>query len=108
MKDIEFWSCYFNLGNVFWSYERGFGYVYFGEMGEVGDMKLKVVLIKCLEGVVNLGGVLIIVKNIVVKLWFKVVFCVGCCGVLYWDKIKLGDVIVFVKLIIYVEKKVMN
>lgn len=108
VKDIEFRSCYFNLGNVFQSYERGLGHVYFGEMGEVGDTKLKVALIKCSEGAANPGGALITVKNTVVKLRPKAVFCVGCCGALHRDKTKLGDVIVSAKLTTYAEKKVTN
>lgn len=38
----------------------------------------------------------------------KVLFCVGFCGGLFYEKVKLGDVVILVKLMIYVYKKVMN
>lgn len=41
-------------------------------------------------------------KNVVGVLGLKVVFCVGFCGGLNRNKVKLGDVVVFVKLIMYV------
>lgn len=82
-------------------------------MGEIdGMILLKIVLVICFEGVIQLGGVLIKVKNIVEILKLKVVFCVGCCGVLNFERIdfqlKLGDVVIFLKLIIYVNKIVID
>lgn len=77
-----------------------------------GMILLKIVLVICFEGVIYLGGVLIKVKSIVEILKLKVVFCVGCCGVLNFFRIdfqlKLGDVVIFLKLIMYVEKIVMD
>ena len=108
VKDIEFRSCYFNLTNAFQSYGNGLGFVYFGEMGEVGDTKLKVALFKCSEGATNPGGALIAVQNTVKKLRPKAVFCVGCCGALHRDKTKLGDVVVSAKLTTYADKRVTN
>lgn len=52
------------------------------------------------------GGCIIDVKNVVEVLRFKVVFNVGFCGSLNEGKVKLGDVVVLVKLIIYVFLKV--
>lgn len=104
VKDIEFRSSYHYLRNVFQSYDRGLGLVYFGDMGEVGDTKLKVALFKCSEGATGPRGALLAVKNAVTKLRPKAVFCVGYCGALHRDKTKLGDVIVSAKLTTYTDR----
>ncbi|XP_022778276.1 uncharacterized protein LOC111319800 isoform X2 [Stylophora pistillata] len=105
VKDIEFQSCYFYLKDVFQSYEKDLGYVYFGEMGEVGNAKLKVALFKCSA---KPGGALLAVMNTVRKLRPKAVFCVGCCGALHRDMTNLGDVIVSAKLTTFAQRLVTN
>lgn len=106
VKDYEFRSCYFYLKNVFQSYKKGPGFVYFGQMGDGGSTKLKVALIKCLEGATQPGDALLAVKNTVVILRPKAVFCVGCCGALHKEKTKLGDVVVSSKLTTYADRTV--
>ena len=108
VKDPEFLACYFYLRSPFRSYLRELGYVYFGQMGEGEGMKLKIALIKCSEGAIQPGGAMIVVKNTVEKLRPKAVFCVGYCGALRRDKIKLGDVVVSAKLTTYAERAVTN
>ncbi|CAH3105228.1 unnamed protein product [Porites lobata] len=87
--------------NAFKSYLKNLGYVYFGNMGENGDVPLKVALIKCSEGSSAPDGSLVTVKNAVVELRPKAVFSVGCCGGLNPEvtKLQLGDVVVSSRLL---------
>ena len=101
VDDCEFLACFANLRNAFKSYLKNLGYVYFGNMGESGDVPLKVPLIKCSEGSSAPDGSLVTVKNAVVELRPKAVFSVGCCGGLNPEvtKLQLGDVVVSSKLL---------
>ena len=92
VEDCEFLACYANLRNSFKSYLRDVGYVYFGNMGQSGDVPLKVALMTCSEGSSAPGGSVVSVKNAVVELRPKAVFYVGCCEAV--TKLKLGDVVV--------------
>ena len=80
--------------------------MHFGQMGGGGSTKLKVALIKCLEGATQPGDALLAVKNTVVILRPKAVFCVGCCGAFHRSKTKLRDVVVSSKLTTYAERTV--
>ena len=75
-------------------------------MCDGGSTKLKVALIECLEGATQPGGALFAVKNTLVILRPKAVFCVGCCGPLHRSKTKLGDVVVSSKLTTYADRTV--
>ena len=100
VDDCEFLACYAYLRNSFKSYLKNLGYVYFGNMGENGDVPLKVALMTCSEGSSAPDGSLVTVKNAVVELRPKAVFYVGCCGGLNPEvtKLQLGDVVVSSKL----------
>ena len=50
VEDCEFLASYAYLRNSFKSYHKNLGYVYFGNMGESGDVPLKVALMTCSEG----------------------------------------------------------
>ena len=101
VEDCEFLACYAYLRNSFKSYHKKLGYVYFGIMGESGDVPLRVALITCAEGSSVPGGSLVTVKNAVVELRPKVVFSVGCLEGLNPEvtKLQLGDVVVSSKLL---------
>ena len=101
VDDCEFLACFANLRNAFKSYLKNLGYVYFGNMGESGDVPLKVALIKCSEGSSAPDGSLVTVKNAVVELRPKAVFSVGCCEGLNPEvtKLHLGDVVVSSELL---------
>ena len=101
VEDCEFLACYAYLKNSFKSYHKNLGYVYFGTMGESGDVPLKVALMTCAEGSSAPGGSLVTVKNAVVELRPKAVFSVGCCEGLNPEvtKLHLGDVVVSSKLL---------
>ena len=107
-KECEFLSCYWYLQNSFQSYLRGLGYVFFGHMGKTENVKVKVALIRCYEGATDPRGSLITVKNAVMELKPKAVFCVGFAGALNYEKVKLGDVVVSSKLTTYAHKKTTN
>ena len=94
VDDCEFLACYAYLRNSFRSYHKNLGYVYFGNMGENGDVPLKVALMRCFE------GSLFTVKNALLVLRPKAVFDVGCCSGLNPEvtKLQLGDVVVSSKL----------
>ena len=101
VEDCEFLACYAYLRNSFKSYHKNLGYVYFGNMGESGDVPLKVALMTCSEGSSAPGGSLVTVKNAVVELRPKAVFSVGCLEGLNPEvtKLHLGDVVVSSKLL---------
>ena len=101
VEDCEFLACYAYLRNSFKSYHKNLGYVYFGNMGESGDVPLKVALMTCSKGSSAPGGSLVTVKNAVVELRPKAVFSVGCCEGLNPEvtKLHLGDVVVSSKLL---------
>ena len=100
VDDCEFLACFAYLRNAFKSYLKNLGYVYFGNMGENGDVPLKVALMTCSEGSSAPDGSLVTVKNAVLELRPKAVFYVGCCGGLNPEvtKLHLGDVVVSSKL----------
>ena len=98
VKDCEFLASYAYLRNAIKSYHVNLGYVYFGDMGESGDVPLKVALITCSEGSSAPHGSLVTVKNAVVELRPKAVFSVGTCLGLNPEVTKLGDVVVSSKL----------
>ena len=100
VMDSEFLACYAYLRNSFRSYHVNLGNVYFGNMGENGDVPLKVALMTCSEGSSAPDGSLVTVKNAVLELRPKAVFYVGCCGGLNPEvtKLQLGDVVVSSKL----------
>ena len=100
VDDCEFLACYAYLRNAIKSYHKNLGYVYFGNMGENGDVPLKVALMTCSEGSSAPDGSLVTVKNAVLELRPKAVFYVGCCGGLNPEvtKLHLGDVVVSSKL----------
>ncbi|XP_029191279.2 uncharacterized protein LOC114957877 isoform X3 [Acropora millepora] len=106
-KDCEFLSCYAFLRNGCRSYNRGLGIVYFGDMGDVKD-KVNVSLLRCSEGAAGPGAALSKVKTAIPILQPKALFCVGFCGGLSYEKVKLGDVVISAKLTTYAHKKVMN
>lgn len=62
---------------------------------------MKVVLMRYIRGFVNLECFLFIVKDVVFFLRVKVVIYVGICIGFKFEEIKLGDVVIFVKVIIY-------
>ena len=101
VEDCEFLACYTFLRNPIKSYQQNLGFVYFGTMGESGDVPLKVALIGCCEGSSVPGGSLVTVKNAVVELRPKAVFSVGCLEGLNPEvtKLQLGDVVVSSKLL---------
>ena len=101
VEDCEFLACYTFLRNSFKSYCKKLGYVYFGTMGESGDVPLRVALMTCAEGSSTPGGSLVTVKNAVVELRPKAVFSVGCLEGLNPEvtKLQLGDVVVSSKLL---------
>ncbi|CAH3184190.1 unnamed protein product, partial [Porites lobata] len=100
VDDCEFLACYAYLRNSFKSYHKNLGYVYFGNMGENGDVPLKVALMTCSEASSAPDGSLVTVKNAVLELRPKAVFYVGCCGGLNPEvtKLHLGDVVLSSKL----------
>ena len=100
VEDCEFLACYAYLKNSFKSFHKKLGFVYFGTMGESGDVPLKVALMTCSEGSSAPDGSLVTVKNAVLELRPKAVFFVGCCGGLNPEvtKLQLGDVVVSSKL----------
>ncbi|CAH3158747.1 unnamed protein product, partial [Porites evermanni] len=100
VEDSEFLACFTYLRNSFKSYHKNLGYVYFGNMGENGDVPLKVALMTCSKGSSAPDGSLVTVKNAALELRPKAVFYVGCCGGLNPEvtKLHLGDVVLSSKL----------
>ncbi|XP_068707659.1 death domain-containing ATP nucleosidase-like isoform X2 [Montipora foliosa] len=106
-NDCEFYSClqYCLNPGYFESYDRAVGSVYFGKMGE-GETKLKIAVIQCNVGSTGPSGSAVVVPDAVRMLRPKAVFCVGYCGGLNKEKVKLGDVVISAKLATYAPIKV--
>lgn len=106
-KDCEFYSClqYCLNPGYFRSYDKTVGTVHFGKMGE-GETKLKIAVIRCNVGSTVPMGAAVVVPNAVRVLRPKAVFCVGYCGGLNKEKVKLGDVVISAKLATYGPVKV--
>lgn len=98
VEDCEFLACYAHMINVFKSYHKDVGFVFFGNAGEDEDEPLKIALVKCSKGSSGPGGSQTVVKNAVTQLRPKAVFSVGCCIGLNQEKAQLGDVVVCSKL----------
>ena len=106
-KECEKLSCLtFLKPSLYKSYHKDLGYVYFGDMGKDKAKKLKIAVIQCSAGSANPGGAIVAVKNAVAVLRPKAVFCVGFCGGLNEEKVKLGDVVVSAKLRTYASIKI--
>jgi len=98
VEDCEFLACYAHMKNVFKSYHKDLGFVYFGNAEEDEDEPLKIALVTCSEGSSSPGGSQTVVKNAVTQLRPKAVYSVGCCIGLKQEKAQLGDVVVCSKL----------
>ena len=106
VKDCEFLACYMQLNNPYRCWFDGLGYVYFEDVDECQEEKVKVALMKCHEGATGPGGSLISVKDAVKVLRPKAVISVGTCSGLNPNKCKLGDVVISAKLTTYASKLV--
>ena len=95
VEDSEFLACFAFLRNAVKSYFKNLGYVYFGNMGESGDVPLKVALMTCSEGSSSPHGSLVTVQNAIVELRPKAAFYVGYS---VDTSLQLGDVVVSSKL----------
>ncbi|XP_068721359.1 death domain-containing ATP nucleosidase-like isoform X2 [Montipora capricornis] len=107
-KECEFYSClqYCLNPGYFQSYDRAVGgFVYFGKIGD-GETKLKIAVIQCNVGSTVPSGSAVVVPDAVKLLRPKAVFCVGYCGGLNKEKVKLGDVVISAKLATYGPVKV--
>ena len=98
VKNCEFLACYMQLNNPYKCWFDGLGYVYFEDVDESQDDKVKVALMRCHKGSSGPGGSLISVKNADTVLRPKAVISVGTCSGLNTEKTKLGDVVVSAKL----------
>ena len=98
-KDCEFRACLSFMTSFTKRYEKNLGFVYIGSMGK-SSVKTKIAVMKCS---MDSGGVL---RDAVKALTPKAVFCVGYCGSLNPDKVKLGDVVISQQLITYAPSKV--
>ena len=107
VKDWEFLACISYFSRDFCrSYCKELCQdVYLGEIADV-DMMLKIAVVKCYTGSTVPQGSYGAVMKAVEVLKPKAVFSVGCCGGLDPAKVKLGDVVVSVKLITYSSSKV--
>ena len=102
VKDWEFLACIACFKCDFCrSYCKELGQdVYLGEVWK-DDMMLNIAVMKCYTGSTVPQGSCVVVMKAVEVLGPKAVFCVGCCGGLDPAKVKLGDVLVSVKLTSY-------
>ena len=98
VEDCEFLGFFSYLEEPFKSYLKELGYVYFGFMGNAGEKKLKVALMRSLKGSASPGGSQTVATDAIRILRPKAVFLVGACSGLDRGKVKLGDVVVSSKL----------
>ena len=101
VEDCELLSCLSFLNPDFCkTYRSDLGFVYLGDVGE-DEKKLNIAVMSCYKGAASPGGSIVVVLNAVKVLRPKAVFCVGSCRSLNYDKVKLGDIVMFEKLITY-------
>lgn len=109
VKDCEFLSCYAHLKNPLKCHISSLGtYVYFGDVADDQDAKLKIGLMRCHEGSTGPGSSLITVENAITVLRPKGAISVGYCSGLNKIRTKLGDVVVSAKLTTYAPKIVID
>ena len=75
-------------------------------MANLGEMKIA--FLRCRKGATGPGCSAGVIRDAINALTPKAVFCVGYCGSLKPDKVKLGDVVISEKLITYAASKVMK
>ena len=100
----ELLSFYTFLRNVFSSYIKELGLVYFGEIGD-GSKMVKISLVRSSSGSTAAQNV---VRTAIVVLKPKAIFSVGCCAGLRRKQSKLGDVVISGKLSTCGEKIIVN
>ena len=106
VKECEFLGCVSFLNSEFSkSYHKDLGFLYFGDIGEDEETKLKIALMKCSSGAMGPAGAAVTVQNAVRALRPKAVISVGYCASLNREKAKLGDVVVSAKLTTYAPTK---
>ena len=98
VEDCEFLACYHYLKDIFRSFEKSIGFVYFGKMSEEEDGSLKVALVRCSKESSDPGGFQTVAGNAVRLLKPKATFLVGFCYSLNPEKTQLGDVVISSKL----------
>lgn len=93
VEDCEFLSCVSHFNEGFRkSYHQDLGYVYFGRISK--DECMKVAVMECFVGSAGPATSCVTVKNAIVVLKPKCVFCVGFCSGLNYPGVKLGDVLI--------------
>lgn len=97
VDDDAFAACYNELKHPFRCYYQELGYVYFNSVERQRGI-LKVALLICYADSVDSFGTLIAVKNATPLLRPKGIIYVGTCTGLNSEKMKLGDVVVSIKL----------
>ncbi|XP_074630935.1 death domain-containing ATP nucleosidase-like [Acropora palmata] len=75
-------------------------------MGEIDSETLQIALMQCCEGGGQPVGAGVTLPKAVDMLRPKVVFCVGSCAALHYDKTRLGDVVAAAKLTTYAYRRV--
>ena len=103
----EFLSFYAFLRNVFKSYIKELGLVYFGEVGD-GPKKVKISLVRSAPGSTQASAAQNVVQTAIVVLKPKAIFSVGCCAGLRREQAKLGDVVISGKLSTCGDKIIVN
>jgi len=102
VKECELLSCYAHLRNPLRCHISRLGtYVYFGNVADDQDARMKIGLMKCHEGSIGPGSSFTTVKNAITVLRPKGAIAVGYCSGLNKMKTKLGDVVVSEKLTTY-------
>ena len=105
VEECEFLSCISYLKSGFHkSYHPDLGHVYFGTMDK--DECMKVAVMECFVDSARPAASCITVKNAIVVLKPKCVFCVGFCSSLNYPKVKLGDVLISGKYLTETKTKI--
>ena len=100
VKNYEFLSCYYYLMDPFRSYFKGIGNVYFGDIGDYRDVRLKVALVN-FQGYSQDSAVFFALKEAVTQLRPKAIFSVGHCSGMSQESTRLGDVVISTQLTNY-------
>ena len=109
VEKYEFLACYQQLKDPYRWWFDDLGYVYFEDVDQNQEDRVKVALLQCERGSVGPGSALITAKNAVTVLKPKAIISVGICSSLCSpEKTQLGDVVVSAKVSTYASKVVTN
>ena len=108
VEDDALLSSFSFLNDAFKTYSRELGLVYFGVTGDDDQNKVKICLLRCSQGSIQVNAAHNVARTAIKTLKPKAVFSVGCCAGLNRAKAELGDVVISGKLSTFGDRKIIH